>query len=158
MSTLSTTKVFHLDYVSEDDDSRYQGAFTVKRLSIRDKSAVAVRNVQLNGGMHSEGNGRGVDLSTDNWNFMIATLEVSLVAAPKWWNLDEIYDMGLVQAVYAEVRDFHNTFLTKRNKVQQSSGISTASQEGSGAETSSSNGSRESSTLVGDEVRYELDP
>jgi hypothetical protein len=109
-------KTFQFSYTSEDDGHKYEGQFTTKRLSIKDRGMIGVRKSQLMGGMYcvrdDKGNptGQGVDEDTDFLNAMIAHLEVSLMQKPQWWNLDEIADMGLVRAVYQEVADFEMSF------------------------------------------------
>jgi hypothetical protein len=95
------------------DDRLYKGKFVSKKLSIRDLAVLGVRKAQLNGGMHhdQENPGHGVDVQTDEFNNMVAHLELSILEAPKWWNLDEITDIDLVAKVYREVIEFENKFL-----------------------------------------------
>lgn len=104
---------FDIDYYSEADGQRYEGRFTSKKLSIRDLAALGVRKSQLNGGMHYDPAhpGHGVDEQTDEFNNMIAHLEISIKEAPVWWNLDEITDISLIGRIYREVILFENTFL-----------------------------------------------
>lgn len=116
----SRVHTFDIDFMSYMDDARYQGAFTTKKLSIADISALGVRKAQLNGGLHydDENPGHGVDLDTDYFNNMIAHLELSLVKAPSWWNLQELTDVDLIRAVYKEVAAFEETFLNRARDAQ----------------------------------------
>ena len=104
---------FSIDFLSEVDGIRYSGKFVSKKLSIRDIAALGVRKAQLNGGMHYDyaHPGHGVDEQTDEFNNMIAHLEISLLEAPTWWDLDAITDISLIGSVYKEVVVFENTFL-----------------------------------------------
>ena len=109
--------VFSIDYQSDQDETRYQGKFTIKKLSIRDIAAMGVRKAQLNGGMHYDPAhpGRGIDKDTDENNAMIAHLELSIKDAPSWWNLDVITDTGLIVTVFQEVMTFEQTFLSRQS-------------------------------------------
>lgn len=108
---------FSIDFLSDVDDMRYTGKFTIKKMSIRDLAALGVRKSQLNGGMYfsDEKPGLGVDESTDNFNNMIAHLEICVKEAPTWWNLDEISDVSLITKVFQEVVAFENSFLTRKS-------------------------------------------
>lgn len=109
--------VFSIDYQSDQDETRYIGKFTIKKLSIRDIAAMGVRKAQLNGGMHYDPAhpGRGIDQATDENNAMIAHLELSIKEAPAWWNLDQITDTGLIVTVFQEVMTFEQTFLSRQS-------------------------------------------
>jgi len=114
---------FSVDFKSAVDDRRYIGDFTTKKLAIRDISALGVRKTQLNGGFHTDpaNPGYGVDDQTDEFNNMLAHLEIALVAKPVWWRLDEITDLQLIAEVYKEVISFENNFL-RREQPRTSSG------------------------------------
>lgn len=120
MPTNARQKLLHtfsIDYASEIDDRRYTGKFTTKKLSIRDLAALGPRKAQLNGGYHHspDNPGYGIDEQTDEFNSMIAHLELSLVDTPPWWDLDEISDMELIGKVYKEVILHENKFLRRRD-------------------------------------------
>lgn len=126
MTTVNRTskqlhKTIHIDYTSYVNDKPYVGDFVVKKLTIRDISALGVRKAQLNGGMHYSENrpGQGVDEATDEINGMIAHLELAVLQAPPWWKLDEVPDTDLLVTVYREVLDFENSFLRRKLEAAQ---------------------------------------
>lgn len=145
---------FSVDYKSDADDRRYVGDFTTKKLAIRDLAALGVRKAQLNGGYHhdSENPGKGVDEQTDEFNAMIAHLELALVKFPQWWNMDEITDVSLIGHIYKEVISFENKF-------RGSGGVSGGESEGSGpAETPEADTDGSSGPVVDPEVQASLEP
>lgn len=152
---------FMIDHESEVDSRRYKGKFVSKKLTIRDIAALGVRKSQLNGGMHHDAGhpGYGVDEQTDEFNNMIAHLELSIVEAPDWWNLDEITDVTLLGYVYKEVVTFENTFLGRGGNTQADGGSASGDSEGSGQEdTSPTKSDGNTPTVVGKEVSNTLEP
>ncbi len=151
-------KTFEVDYHSEVDGRRYRGKFMSKKMSIRDLAALGVRKSQLNGGMHYDlaHPGHGVDEQTDEFNNMIAHLEIALKEVPTWWNLDEITDIGLIGRVYKEVISFENTFLGgEGDAIAGHSGDS----EGDSSEgTSAADASGAAVAVVDEEVQAALQP
>ena len=149
---------FVIDIYSEADGRRYKGKFTSKKLSIRDIAALGVRKSQLNGGMHHDiaHPGHGVDEQTDEFNNMIAHLEISIKEAPKWWDLDEITDVSLIGSIYKEVIVFENTFL---GRIRSGEDDDDGSGEGgsSSGEGESGSGSA-TSAVVDEEVSTALQP
>ncbi|MDB5716289.1 MAG: hypothetical protein JWO15_3686 [Sphingomonadales bacterium] len=156
--TPNSQKIVHINYTSTEDGTVFTGPFTVKRFTVRDKTAVAVRKVQLNGGFHYEENGLGIDESTDSLNYMMAVVELGVIAAPDWWNVNTNYDGGLLAAIYREVQAFQNTFRTVKPAVQQQQGTGTVSQEGSSSPSQGTNGPGATPAVVGNEVLYSLEP
>ena len=152
----SQLHTFNITHDSVVDGTKYHGSFTVKKLSIRDLSALGVRKAQLNGGLHfdMENPGRGVDETTDQINNMMAHLEIALVNTPPWWNLDDITDMDLLASVYQEVISFENSFLERR--LRANTGAS--SQEGSQETQEQSNAAGVSQPLVDPQVQASLEP
>lgn len=116
-------KVFVVDYTSDVDDVRYKGQFTTKKLSIADLSTIGVRKAQLNAGMHHdpENPGMGVDAQTDDFNSMIAHLDLALQEFPEWWDLSKISDGDLLAKVFEEVVSHENSFRLSRRSVSESS-------------------------------------
>lgn len=106
------TKQFWISFRSKMDNQLYEGQFTTRKLSIRDVAAIGVRKAQLNGGYHYDENrpGLGIDEQTDWMNSMIAHLEISLIQAPIWFNLDEIMDAELLGAIFKHVMEFESSF------------------------------------------------
>jgi hypothetical protein len=153
----NTQKIVQIDFTSQEDGTHYAGPVGVRRFSIKDKTAIAVRKTQLNGGFHYEENGQGIDESADTINYMIAVVERGVTSAPGWWLGENNYDMGLLSVMFKAVNDFQNTFRTVRPDVQGSPGAGSSSQEGSGTTGNGPDNSGTPATLVGNEVSYSLD-
>ncbi len=151
------TKTFTIDYNSEQDGMRYKGTFTIKKLSIRDLAALGVRKAQLNGGMYYNDStpGRGVDEQTDDFNNMIAHLELSIKDSPDWWNLDQITDVELLGFVFKEVMDFENTFLARKASRKIAGGNGNGSSQADLQEANTAGGPR---SVVVEEVQTALEP
>ncbi len=151
------TKTFAIDYVSEIDSTRYQGSFTIKKLSIRDLAALGVRKAQLSGGMYYDASnpGRGVDEQTDDFNNMIAHLELSVRQNPTWWDMDKINDVNLLGKVFKEVLEFENSFL--RRAVERETANRDSAIRGS-SDISNANSSAGAREMVGQEVSAALEP
>jgi hypothetical protein len=128
-------KTFDIDYRSEMDGEAYVGQFTVKKLSIRDLGRLGTRRSQLNGGMYydEENPGVGIDEQTHMTNNMIAHLEISVIQAPTWWDLEEIYDIGLLSEVFKHIAEFENSFfrLKETGQADNDSRSSQANSDGS---------------------------
>ena len=156
-------KVFDLDYTSEEDDEKYAGRFTTKRLSIKDRGQIGVRKSQLMGGMYcvksNEGvpTGQGVDEDTDYLNAMIAHLDVCLIQKPAWFDLDDIADIGVVQAVYKEVMDFEMSFFRAKNRSKDSSGSGQVGQDNSSEQHQGSGSGNNPTPVVDEKVQAALD-
>jgi len=151
------TKTFSIDIVSDVDDFRYQGSFTVQKLSVRDLAALGVRKAQLNGGMYfdSRNPGRGVDENTDDFNNMMAHMELAIKKAPSWWNMDTLSDISVLGTVWKEVLDFENSFL---RRAADRAAANRASHENSEGNVSTTNADGSSRQVVGAEVQAALEP
>lgn len=153
---------FKIEYQSEIDDRLYKGKFVSKKLSIRDLAALGVRKAQLNGGMYHdrENPGHGVDEQTDEFNNMVAHLELSILEAPKWWDLDDVTDIDIVARVYREVISFENKFLGRRRGAASDEGDDPdGGGETGGSENSSEAGDvGDSDEVVDEEVQSPLEP
>lgn len=148
---------FNIDYLSKADGKRYRGKFTTKKLSIMDISRVQVRTLQLNGGYHYDNKkpGIGVTESQAMTSNIIAHLEVSLVQAPNWWDLENIIDIELVTHVYEKVSDFE----TGVDSPLQGAVVDTGSgQEDSGQKSQGSGAVGRSTKMGGGEVLPSMDP
>ena len=127
MNNTKNQNTFPIRHTDESGEVR-EGQFTVKRLSVRDRSQVGMRKSQLAGGMYcvrdDDGNptGQGLDEDTDYLNAMIAHLEVSLVQRPGWFNLEELADLDLVREVYSKVWEFESSFFRSEQKDGPSEG------------------------------------
>lgn len=148
------TKTFSIDYNSDVDDDRYMGSFTTKKLSVADSAALGVRKAQLNGGMHHNPDkpGYGIDEETDQFNGMIAHLQICIVNAPKWWDLTKVSDVGLVSEVYKEVVLFENSF-HNRKRGETTNGSVGSESERSGSNVSPSNDDGKPRAVVGSQVQ-----
>ena len=122
---MARTKTFSINIKSEVDERRYEGSFIIKRLSIRDSAKLQVRKIQLSNGMHYDPDappGQGLDISTSVLNHMLAHLEIAVDSSPGWWDLDEITDPDVINAVYEEVLSFENSKRDSGNNKEASSG------------------------------------
>lgn len=146
---------FTVDVVSEMDDYHYRGTFTTKKLSVADMSAIGVRKSQLNGGMYfdEDAPGKGVDKETDEFNAMIAHLEISLMTTPKWWDLSEIADVEVISEVYKEVLEFENNYF-RRNALRAMG----SNESGSQAKDEKSNAGGAAGEMVDEEIQFALEP
>ncbi len=152
-----TSHTFHINYLSEVEEQRYEGVFTVRKLNVRDVGSLGVRKAQLNGGLHYDEDkpGYGVDAQTDNFNGVIAHLEIAVTSAPKWWKLDEIYDVALIYKVYKEVTSFENSF---RRSAGSQSDDKSSSQDGSVTPEKGTIGPGTPAEMVVYEVQASLEP
>jgi hypothetical protein len=96
--------VFNIDYHSQDDGETYRGTFTVKRPNVKDQMKIASRKSELLGGSYydPENPGVGVPDYVDGMADISAFLDMCVVSGPSWWTDDEIYDPGLLTAIYEE--------------------------------------------------------
>ena len=155
-----TTHSWTVNFDSEVDDTKYVGTFTAKKLSIMDIAALGVRKAQLNGGMYFDPNhpGKGVDFETDDYNAMIAHLELSLIQVPEWWNLKEICDASLITSIYKEVAKFETTFLERRRGASTSGGSVGVGSESGDRNVSKTDAAGSVREVVGQEVLAALEP
>jgi hypothetical protein len=125
------------------DGKTYDGQFTTKKLSIRDMGYIGTRKAQLNGGFHYDENnpGVGIDGETNATNNMIAHLEVCLIQHPPWWDLDKVYDVGLLAEVFSHVAEFENSFFRSMR--------SNAEADAAGSSPDGRNGENEKSGTAG---------
>lgn len=84
--------------------TEYNGTFLVRRLTIGDRSRIGMRIAVLEGGMPN------VDPEIHRINDMVATLDAALVQRPEDFKPAEMYDLDVLEAVYAEVAAFEATF------------------------------------------------
>lgn len=154
---MKTVHTFSVDI--KTPQQRYEGTFTVKKLTVRDLAAMGVRRVQLNGGLHydPENPGKGIDSMTNEFNAIFAHLEFAVIDAPKWWDLDALTDMAVVSAVYQEVLDFEAKFLGY-GKDPSDNQQGRSSQDDSSSAQSEADDDRHAPQLVGKEVQSALEP
>lgn len=138
---------------------RYEGPFTCKKLSIRETASVGVRKAQLTGGYHYDADnpGSGIDYATDELNAIIAHLELAIIDAPTWWDLDEIADIRVVRAVYQEVLSFEMSFLGLGEKAPDR-GSSRGSEADSPKTETRPDTNRPAKVVVDEEVQSSLEP
>lgn len=155
----SLLHTFTVDVLSEQDGRRYQGQFTTRKMSIRDMGQLGVRTSQLCGGLHYDPTtpGQGLDATTYHINQMIAQLEVSIVKAPEWFNLDTITDLSVLSAVYQEVADFETSF-PRSGKAGGAGRHSAGGQTGGQAQTPSAEPVGDAQQVVGSSVQSALEP
>jgi hypothetical protein len=98
---------FQLEYFDKLK-KRWAGQFTTKILSIRERQLVGALRSRMSGGSSME----SLDALTIEINLMLAHLAYSLTERPDWAKeLGELEDIGIVQAVYAEVAAHEARFL-----------------------------------------------
>jgi len=86
-----------------EDGKMYSGAFTFKRLTIAGVGKVGAEIARLNGGLQ-------VDQTTEFINTMLAHFKFGIVAAPEWWNPNELYDLGIVKEVFEALMAHEQSF------------------------------------------------
>ena len=138
---------------------RYEGAFTVKKLSVREIAQMGVRRIQMNGGLHYDpaNPGKGLDPMTDEFNAVFAHLELAITEAPDWWDLDKLADFSVVSAVYQEVLDFETKFLGY-GQDSSDNGQGRSDQNDRSSSKNESDDDRHSPEMVGSEVQSSLEP
>lgn len=150
-------KTFSITYKT-GDGTELSGAFTVRKMSVMDMSRISVKKSQLNEGLlpppmpDESGHvpeGRYVDEGTDQLNGIIAHLNVCLVSAPPWFDLNEVWDPGILRAVYSEVAAHENSFPLPGRTDQ-------ANQEASGAQHQNVADGRNVTPMVVKEVQTPL--
>lgn len=151
------TNQFWISIRSKMDGKLYEGQFTSKKMSIKDLATIGVRKVQLNGGYYHDEDkpGIGVDPQTDWLNSMIAHLEVALVQAPMWFNVEEIIDGEILSAVFTKVMEFENSFF--RSSGESASNIR-GSQDASSPQSQGAGAAGSVAPVVGGQVPSALDP
>ena len=152
------TKSFSIDYLSEEDDRRYMGTFTCKKLTIRDLSRLGLRKAELCGGhSYNPDTGKGVDPGTAFLNEMIAHCEIALVSKPEWFDPENLTDIGLLSEVYQEVADFEANFRGGKPKTDRS-GTDSSVQNASGSQSTGTRGSTHSIEDVVDKKIPKISP
>lgn len=97
---------FKLNY-TDGRGKVWNGEFTNKILSIKERQLVGALRSQYSGGLPVE----SLDALTVEMNLMLAHMAYSLTAKPKWAdNLRDLEDVALVQAIYGEVASHEAIF------------------------------------------------
>jgi hypothetical protein len=86
-----------------EDGRMYSGDFTFKRLTIAEVAKVGAEIARLNGG-------NPVDKTTEFINMMLAHFKYAIVAAPAWWNVDELYDLAIMKGVFELLWEHEQSF------------------------------------------------
>jgi hypothetical protein len=152
------TKNTHQFFIKHTIDGQdFEGQFACRRLSIKQLAAVSVRKSQLNGGYYFDevNPGRGIDEDTDWTNHMMAHLEIALIQAPHWFNLDEIYDVNLLIKIYGEIAKFENSFVSPQ---QRAAVNPRGSQDDSGSKGEGAGAAGSVAAVGGGQVSPPLDP
>jgi len=162
MATPNNVHTFQIDIVDEDTGTRLQGTFTTRRMSIKDIGAVGVKKTQLCGGMYcvrddnGAPTGQGIDEETEWLNGMIAHLEICLMQKPIWFKLEDITNIEIVRAVYAEVMKFENSYKSRRRPAADQGSDGVRPQEGVAQPAQANTGSAPT-PVVGQKVSSALD-
>lgn len=89
-----------------------EGDFTIRRMTIGDVGRCGTELARLNGGVPET----AMDESALAINTMVAHFKFSIVKAPSWFKLDEIYNLEILNAVFAEVMAFQSSFRPPESK------------------------------------------
>lgn len=85
----------------------WDGEFTNKILTIRERQQAGVMCSRLNGGLPAG----SLDILTDSNNMILSHLTFSLTKKPEWANnLFDLLDVALLQAIYEEVASHEARF------------------------------------------------
>jgi len=120
--------VFTISHESGIDGERYEGSFTIHKITLGDMSKIGTLTTQLCGGYTLNEGGQGIDISTYNLNYMIALTEVVVDSAPEWFVPRSLIDTALLQAVVSKITDFENSFRRKQTSGER---VNSSSAEGS---------------------------
>ncbi len=120
---IPNTKNIHINFTT-DEGTNYTGEFSIKRLSVLDQIRKESRRTDLNGGKHYDSPGVGVPASLDQFNGMIAHLELAITSAPKWWDFEKLTDVDVIKKVFEEVISFESSFRPKRKEENGADGAS----------------------------------
>lgn len=104
-------------------DPEYIGKFKFHHPTVIERMQIGVIKSQLLQGLEGR-----VDVITDNIAHMTATLEVVTDSSPEWFNVNNIYDYEVLDAVYEEYIKFYNSF-RKPAKPSDNEGDSEGSSE-----------------------------
>jgi hypothetical protein len=154
------TNSFTVKYRDPSTGQVVEGVFTTKKLSIRDRTQMMVKTTQYAGGMHcvrdedGKPTGMGIDEETEFANRMLAHLEIALIQKPTWFNMDEIWDLGVVREVYQKVMDFESSFKSTLGGEPGPGGVGQASGSGTSPQANAGNGP---TPVVGQKVSAALD-
>ena len=164
MSQLKNVHTFPFNKKSEVTDETYEGQFTCRRMTVKDRTRINVRKAQLSGGMYCVRDengmptGMGIDEETEGTNYMLAYLEVLLVSKPDWFKADEVFDLDVMFAVYREVEKFNDSFRVVRGDAAAPNGGSPPSGAGTGAaQPAAPNNGNPAPKVVGKEVSPSMD-
>lgn len=114
---------FYFEY-DDSNNERYSGIFTCKRLTIEDHSRIDLLKEQYCGSMicvkDKDGNatGEGIPEEIEFFNKVLATLNVSIIDKPAWFDLENINDTELVMEIWRKINqhesrvyDFEGNFV-----------------------------------------------
>ena len=154
---LQLQQQFYIEIVSKLDGQTYSGQFTVRKLAIKDIAQIGVRKTQLNGGFHHDEDnpGTGIAVETDWINQMLAYMEIAVVQAPMWFNLNTIYDADILVSVFRKATEFENNFF---RPIRDQNGSPGSRQDDSSRESEKSGTVGLVAPVVGGEVSAALEP
>lgn len=161
------THTFTVTVDSEMEERNFNGTFTVKTLSMSDRTKVNVLKSQRLGGFYcckdddDVPTGRGVDYQTDLDAYVLAYLEVAVTQKPDWFIIDgpdALQDSVVVYKVFEEASKFEKTFRVRKRTTAEESDGSTQGGEGTSApEPAQANAGNGPKKVVGREVQAALD-
>jgi hypothetical protein len=104
ISRVPLERTFQINYFSESEERQYAGTFVVRRPNIRQQARITARHSEILGGFYYDPDnpGYGVPVDMDILAEMMAFLDLTVIEGPEWFHADDMYDPGLIYAIYGE--------------------------------------------------------
>jgi len=124
VSRVPLERTFQVNYFSESEGRTYDGTFVVRRPNIRQQARITARHSEILGGFYhdSDNPGVGVPEDMDILAEMLAFLDMTVAEGPEWFRADDMYDPGLIYALYSEAVKV-DPFRVFGSAARQSSGL-----------------------------------
>lgn len=154
---------FMINYKSEDTGEMFEGNFSCRRQSIIDKSRINRRRSELAGGYYcvkdENGNptGQGIDESSEWFCYAVAVLETVIETSPDWYDLDKVYDDGLIFSIFKEVMDYENSFRRSRRVADSEQEVGRSGENSSTEKSQNTHTSNNPTQVVDRQIQDALD-
>jgi len=104
VSRVPLERTFQVNYFSESEGRQYDGTFVVRRPNIRQQARITARHSEILGGFYYDPDnpGFGVPVDMDILAEMMAFLDMTVIEGPEWFQSDDMFDPGLIYAIYGE--------------------------------------------------------
>jgi len=121
---VSNEKVVNFNHECEDGE-KFSGTFVIKRASIMDSTRISKMKSILLGGLPP------INAGEDYQAEVIAHLQIVVKESPPWWDLENLYEFGIADGLYKEVKSFEDTFRkNSRRDIGKSEGNSEKESKG----------------------------